>query len=221
MLYARWIAPIIMIAFGTSSAYAQGGPGAGRSPLRAVPRPGGPSMTLDGHHLILEEAVPLTEVEGDDFAPPRMLTRTRPAVSLKSARLAAVNFDNWIFGDGMSEEGGRDLLARSLLKQVAVATAKHGLSDAERAKLYQAGQGDLKRFLDRIAGERKGFESARTDGVVGAKALMDESAVVRALRRIDPLAIEFRQGPFGEGSFFAKVLEKILADRKAANGIKA
>jgi hypothetical protein len=126
--------------------------------------------------------------------------------NLGTAVLSPDNFDRRVFGqDRQTTRGMR--MDELLSAKVKGASREHDLEDAERAKLYLAGRGDINRFFDQVDAERAVFEVSRWTFEAGR----------RALSRLDPLARIYQQGPFEEGSLFAKVLVKILADREAAD----
>jgi hypothetical protein len=77
------------------------------------------------------------------------------------------------------------------------------LTDSQRAKLRLAGRGDIKRFFDAVEDKRREFERDRHSLRTG----------LEALRRLEPLSQVFNEGPFGDGSLFAKTLNGMNSDR--------
>jgi hypothetical protein len=84
---------------------------------------------------------------------------------------------------------------------------EHKLTDRQRAKLKLAGRGDIKRFFDRVEESRIDFEVQRQTFRTGRTALL----------RLDPLLQVYREGPFGDGSLFAKTLRRISDDPKVGD----
>jgi hypothetical protein len=138
----------------------------------------------------------------DDEAPvaPRVMR-----VHIMTSVVEPENFDRWLFADEQSETGRRRRLDEILKTKVKLATLVHHLTELQRAKLQLAGRGDIKRFFDRVEDRRRDFEKDRQSFRTG----------FAALQRLQPLAQVYRDGPFGDGSLFAKSLSKINDDQEA------
>lgn len=136
--------------------------------------------------------------EDDDDPMPRVFMPP----NLQTAVLERENLDRWVFDeDGTTEERWRHL--RKLLDdRIAADSLGHRLTPTEKARLRVAGKGDIKRFLDQVEGERTRFEKDRKGWRTG----------VAALRRLDPLATIYVEGPFGVESLYAKTLRRIKAE---------
>ncbi len=115
------------------------------------------------------------------------------------------NFDRWLFADDQSGAGRHRHLDDILRSKVDAAIMAHKLTDSQRTKLRLAGRGDIKRFFDQVEDRRLDFEKDRRNFRAG----------LAALQRLDPLTQVYRDGPFGDGSLFAKTLAKINDDQKA------
>ncbi len=115
--------------------------------------------------------------------------------------LARDNFDRWIFGD-IDERERIERLEVMLAGNIERAARYNGLTPAHRARLLLAGRGDLKRFFDRVAEKRAEFEVARKDTRAG----------LRLLQQLYPEQSDYQKGPFGLGSLYDKMLNKILAE---------
>jgi hypothetical protein len=122
-------------------------------------------------------------------------------LAIRDRALKRENFDHWLYGE-LNEQSRSVWLLSTLSAKVSAART---LSADEEAKLILAGRGDIKRFLDRIEAKRAEFELVRTDFMEGQVFLTGPE-----MRR---LSFEFKVGPFGEGSLFAKSLRKIEYDR--------
>ncbi len=116
--------------------------------------------------------------------------------------LEADNFDRWLFGEEQTEADRRLHLDGILRSRVDAATRTHKLTDSQRAKLRLAGTGDIKRFFDQVEDRRPDFEKDRHNFRAG----------FAELQRLSPLAQVYREGPFGDGSLFAKTLATISND---------
>jgi hypothetical protein len=114
-------------------------------------------------------------------------------------------FDYVLFtGDTPDERRGR--LNDHLTRRIRAAERAKPLTTAQKQKLQLAGQGDIKRFFDRVEEKRQEFERVRAD-------LNKCGAFVRELR---PLRREYVTGPFDEGSLFAKTFRKLRGDEPVA-----
>ena len=160
-----------------------------------------------GRSVMLEAPAPTVPDDDGEFAfPPPSPPAARPEA--RPDRLAIDNFDRWIFGEGVGDRAKLRHLDRALVVRLERAGRAYRLDPAHRAKLHLAGRGDIKHFLDRVNRRRTAFDAVRADLGAG----------IDALQRLDPLRDEFRAGPFGPGSLFAKTLARIEADRPAATG---
>ena len=142
------------------------------------------------------------EPNDEDVAPPDAQPPAR--LNINDMVIERENFDRWLFADGRSEEEHRRRLDDALLERAETATRSHRLTEAQRAKLLLAGRGDIKHFFDEVERGRADFEIARMNFRSGHASLTG----------LDRLTQIYRQGPFGDGSLFAKTLNKIESDRK-------
>jgi hypothetical protein len=115
-------------------------------------------------------------------------------------------FAHWVFG----MEDARD--ARRRLKEVLGTRVDEvettfRVTPAQRRKLELAGRGDIERFFDHVAEKRKELDLLQVDEHKTRRFVITE---------LIPLRSRIRQGPFGEGSLFAKTLNKMLNDRQLA-----
>jgi hypothetical protein len=126
-------------------------------------------------------------------------------IDLNSAIFARENFDRWLFDKEQTEEARLSHLERILSAQIEAAALRDNLTARERTKLRLAGRGDIKRFFDQVEGRRSQFEIARKSFKSGHAALL----------ALTPLTKVYQEGPFGDGSLFAKTLRKVRDDREA------
>jgi hypothetical protein len=146
---------------------------------------------------------PVPHDEGDGPPPDRPAMR----LDLNTAVVDRENFDRWVFVDGRSEPERRKYLEEILRSKVELAAVLHDLNATQRAKLRLAGRGDIKRFFDQVEDRRNAFEIERRTFKTGYPAL----------QRLVSLSQVYQEGPFDDGSLFAKTLHKIDADRKAGH----
>jgi len=128
-------------------------------------------------------------------------------LNLNAAILKSENFDRVLFGEETETERRSHLNALLMLTLGEAVKSGH-LTFPERQKLLLAGRGDIKRFFDLVEDRRREFEQSRRNFQTG----------FTNLRRLADVTRLYQDGPFGEGSLFAKTLRKIEAERKADNG---
>jgi hypothetical protein len=141
--------------------------------------------------------------EGEEEVQVGMMAR---GINIQQLALSRDNFDRWAFDDGLSVEARRNRLKGLLENHLKDAQESRSLEADYAQKLRIAGLGDIKRFLDRIEAARAEFEATRQDFNAGQTFLV----------QLEPLASEYRTGPFGPDSLFEKALRKIDAERKSA-----
>jgi hypothetical protein len=130
-----------------------------------------------------------------------------PAVAAPRQPLYLVNeamFNRLVFGNA-SRETVRTRFERVLTLKLADAERRYGLSEAQKARLALAGQGDLKRFFDRI-----------DDRKVVLDKQVDQDEYVRLMQELRPLQTSLSKDLFGEGSFFFKALKTTLQEGQSA-----
>jgi hypothetical protein len=157
---------------------------------------------LQDRQLALAMPAPSAPVDEDDD---RQHAQPIGGFNIRTAVVERENFDRWLFADGRCGEERWRHLEAILRARVEAEAREHKLTDPQRAKLRTAGRGDIKRFFDQVEQKRSAFEADRRNVNAG----------LAALRRLDSLSEIYRRGPFGDGSLFAKTLQKIDDDRKA------
>jgi hypothetical protein len=155
--------------------------------------------------ITLTMPAPPAPADEDDDHPPARLVQP---FNVNAAMLERDNFDRWLFADERSDVERWRHLDEILRDKVEAAAREHRLTDPERAKLRVAGKGDIKRFFDQVEDRRSAFESERKSFRTGHAAL----------RRLERFSQIYQEGPFGEGSLFAKTLQRITDDRKDGRG---
>jgi hypothetical protein len=127
-------------------------------------------------------------------------------MGVRGRALSSMNFDRWMFEDEEDARLPRAKLDQLLEKRLEAARKIRQLNPEHLRKLHLAGSGDIKRTLDRVEQKRSEFESVRRDFTEGRQFLM----------QLEPLARDFRIGPFDDQSLFAKTLRKIDEDERRA-----
>jgi hypothetical protein len=143
--------------------------------------------------------------DGDEEAEPAVVRRRRQEQALQKRRMEALRqqlFDQYAFGPHETMEATRLQLETRLARRVDYLRRAGELSDEQTKKLHAAGQGDFKRFFDRVAEARRGLGS-----IDDLRALA--AAAARAGRPLDEerTALESADGPI-----FAKALARTLAE---------
>ena len=75
------------------------------------------------------------------------------------------------------------------------------LSEIEKKRLVLAGKGDIKRFFDRVEEKRKKFDKVKTD----------QNKIGEIYQELLPLQMALNAGLFGEDSFHAKMVKRVLS----------
>jgi hypothetical protein len=149
------------------------------------------------------------EDDADDDENQAMLARQREREALLKQRLAALRqqtFDRYVFGVQQTESDARLQFETELAKRVDYLRRAGGLTDVQKKKLLAAGQGDLKRYFDRVAEARRGVE-----------AIEDQRALVLETARVSrPLAVERKALLAVEGPIFTKALPRALTESQRA-----
>ncbi len=115
-------------------------------------------------------------------------------------------FDQWVFGGPRNSRAGRNKLDSLLALQVDDVARICTLSEAQKKKLLLAGHGDIKRFFDLVEEKRKKFD----------KVKQDQNKIGEIYQELVPLQTALNAGLFGDGSFYAKTIRKILSEEDDA-----
>jgi hypothetical protein len=116
-------------------------------------------------------------------------------------RSVAANIDNWVYGIDRSETRGAELsLVSQLQRRVNMLARSMSLSDSQIDQLSLAGQGDIRRFMDRVDEVKARFAHTRR-GPDTWRSILQECR---------PLQDDFRRGVFAEPSLFSKMMARIM-----------
>ncbi len=159
------------------------------------------------------DATGLDEAEDKPARPPgQLLALDDAALERANLVLERGNVDRLVFGGDGDEAWRARRLARILASKLDQFGRSYTLTSEERAKLALAGRGDVKHFFDRVDAARLEFEARRRNFRMA----------IDFLPRLDPLADQYREGPFGPDSRFQKTLRTIRPDfgaHRATEGI--
>lgn len=156
-------------------------------PLRIAP--GGKVV----REIILRERIRLEEREEDGPAGPELT-------------VAPECFDQVLYGTTGDASSGREHANTILIREINAIERSRGLTQAQRQKLWLAGQGDIKRLFDSIQDKRKEFELVRRD--------VDRCE--EFLANLLPLRSRIFRGPFEFDSLFIKTFNKIVNEGRHA-----
>jgi hypothetical protein len=156
-----------------------------------------PGLRNNLRELTLE--IPIPPEGGDGNQPLRLA----PGLVM-TAVVARENFDRWVFAEGGNNALAAQRILNDLLRGKVESAAREGkLTRTQQAKLLLAGKGDIKRFFDQVEERRVEFEKERKTFQTG----------FAALRRLEPVSKVYQEGPFGDGSLYAKTLRRIKDER--------
>ena len=110
------------------------------------------------------------------------------------------NIDAWLFGNQRGNDNGRQKVELALKAKVEEVVRAVNLTEAQKQKLLLAGEGDIRRFVDRVDDIK--FKYQATDFRGGGWN--------RIFQEVQPLKNELHRGLFGNDSLFAKTLTKTL-----------
>jgi hypothetical protein len=159
----------------------------------------------DGGPELITLEMPARSAPSDAAIPQPV--RPPRGVDFRAMAVARENFDRWLFADERSQEERRRHLEEILDAKILLADLEHKLTltAQQQSKLRVAGRGDIKRFFDQVEDKRAQFETERQKYKTG----------LAALRRLAPIRQIYTEGPFGDGSLFAKMLLKVKEERRA------
>jgi hypothetical protein len=117
------------------------------------------------------------------------------------------NIDNWLFGNRrFSDNPPQKLLMLLKVKADGIARAA-GLSESQKEKLTLAGEGDIRRFVDRVEEVKLKYRNNE----------MPQGAWNRVFLEIQPLRdVLLKNELFGSQSLFAKAARTTLTSEQAA-----
>jgi hypothetical protein len=152
--------------------------------------------------LLVMAALQLPALAGDDddLVDPR---ETAPGTELNALPMDRGNFsiDTWVFGDNGDETAPEVRLLLQLRTRVREVARIGTVSKAQQDKLFLAGEGDVRRFINRVEELKLRYPRTPQDGKAWQQALKD----------VQPLQGELRNGLFGRQSLFGKTMAKMLS----------
>jgi hypothetical protein len=130
-----------------------------------------------------------------------------PVEQMVIIRNLDTNIDNWLFGNRRFSDNPAQKLSLTLKVKADAFTRMAGLSVPQKEKLLLAGEGDIRRFLDRVDEIKLKYHSNQ----------IPQGDWNRVFQEIQPLRdILVRNQLFGSGSLFAKTARKSLTSEQAA-----
>jgi hypothetical protein len=162
--------------------------------------------------LVLVTALLAAQLPGAARAQDDEIVDDAPAVpkAVNLGQVAAVpnldQVDQWVFGrmGGTSEARGR--LESALAIRIDDVERACGISEAQKKKLKVAGQGDIKRFYDRVEDVKRKFVRMSTGLEPNVNIWQD----------VQPMQNEIYIGLFGDDSMLHKTIQKTLSDEQRA-----
>jgi hypothetical protein len=132
--------------------------------------------------------------------------RAAPAAAFAKMQVANIDqqVDQWVFNRFGGAAPARTKLEAALLLRIDDLDRVCSTSEAQKQKLRLAGQGDIKRFFDRVAELKR--KVARVQNDPNQNIWQD----------VQPLQGELNAGIFGDESFFAKTVKRTLDRDQAA-----
>jgi hypothetical protein len=115
-------------------------------------------------------------------------------------------FDLHVFGRVESVEETHARLDKVLNVQLRRLDRQYRLTDAQREKLFLAGQGDIKRALDRVGELRRKFELAQ----------FDRNTLIQLLQEARRIGTQLDGAIFGVDSLFTKTVATTITDEQKA-----
>jgi hypothetical protein len=114
----------------------------------------------------------------------------------------SADIDNWVFGVDRSEEGlGETNLLSQLQRRVDVLARTSSLSKSQLNQLSLAGQGDIRRFMDRLDALKARLQSVARGPDTWQQIQLE----------CRPLQDDFRRGVFASPSLFAKTMTRLMS----------
>jgi hypothetical protein len=120
-------------------------------------------------------------------------------------------FDAQLLGPAQSMGAVGQQLRRVLNIQIARLNLDYSLTDAQKKKLFVAGEGDIKRFFDRMAELKTKFETAK----------YDRTQLIACLQAARRMRADSRGTIFGAGSLLDKTLVTTATAEQKAKGEEA
>jgi hypothetical protein len=150
--------------------------------------------------LAANPAEAITRADDDD-----LVEQTRPVVNVDrldiNPRDIPADIDNRVFGVDRSETRGAETsLLSQLERRVAWVARTTSLSEGQIDQLSLAGQGDIRRFLDRVDALKARF----------AHTPRGPNSWRELIQECQPLEEDFRRGVFTDHSLFAKTMTRMM-----------
>ncbi len=143
------------------------------------------------------------EEEAEDIVPNVQAALPGAVAKMQLAQVDQ-QVDGWVFNRFGGAAPARTKLDSALLLRIDDLDRVCGVSESQKQKLRLAGQGDIKRFFDRVADIKRKLAGGQTD------------PNQNIWQEIQPLQIELNTGLFGDESLFAKTIKRTLDREQSA-----
>ena len=120
-------------------------------------------------------------------------------------------FDNLVFGNVRGATVARKRFQILLELQIDEVDRTCELSDAQKTTLQTAGEGDIKRYFDKVEEMHRRFQDVKAD----------PEKFAELQKELQPLRVDASAGLFGDKSIFADAIPKTLTAEQAAGYEKA
>ncbi|WP_286762783.1 MULTISPECIES: hypothetical protein [Rhodopirellula] len=136
-----------------------------------------------------------------------VLVGVAPNPCFAQNQINLAQFDSWIFQrHGRDEARCRSNLKKEIELQFVRIEQSTPLSESQKDALRLAGQGDIKRFFDRVNDAREKF--------LQLEQTNNNHDVTEAYQLASPLQRELTEGLFGEGSLMQKVTHYVMTEEQ-------
>lgn len=132
------------------------------------------------------------------------LLAATPAAA-QPAQIGIEQFERWIFQNSNAEQARMTFASKIELEITRIEQATT-LLEAQKERIRLAGQGDLKRFYDRVEKVRREFRAMEQG--------LNQNNVNEVHQLTLPLQAEVRRGLFGPGSLLQKVVAATLDEQQ-------
>jgi len=128
-------------------------------------------------------------------------------VQAQQVNIGIEQFERWIFQNVSNAEQARMTLASAIELEIARIEQVTPLLEPQKERLRLAGQGDIKRFYDRVERARQEFRELEGN--------VDQNNIGKIHAITVPLSQDIQKGLFGSKSLFKKVVLTTVNEQQA------
>jgi hypothetical protein len=125
----------------------------------------------------------------------------------QNATIGIEQFDSWIFQGNANQDQAKSTLESRIELEITRIAQTVSLTDDQKERLKLAGNGDIKRFYDRVEKARRQFLS------MGEQ--WEQNRINEAYQLAVPLQQELRKGLFGSDSLLQKVVATTVTEEQS------